>query len=235
MWPPAAPNGGRIPGLPPAGGGGGSGHRGPDSHLWGKPITVLFHAISGGVTEDASTVFSQGLPYLVSVESKGEEGPGPARRRFSFEEAARLLSASFPGCHHRGGLAPGLRHCPVYPHRPCGHALSGEKELPAPRCARPGPSQHLVFPIHGRVEHHLSPAGYGHGVGMSQAGANAMAAESKSYQAILAHYYRAQPWRSFSPRAHTTSLPGPPYPGRDADESAWIILGRKASARVPAI
>ena len=31
--------------------------------------------------------------------------------------------------------------------------------------------------------------GYGHGVGMSQYGANDMAKEGKTYQEILAHYY----------------------------------------------
>jgi stage II sporulation protein D len=31
--------------------------------------------------------------------------------------------------------------------------------------------------------------GYGHGVGMSQYGANAMAAEGADYQEILTHYY----------------------------------------------
>lgn len=31
--------------------------------------------------------------------------------------------------------------------------------------------------------------GYGHGVGMSQAGANAMGKDGKTYQEILLHYY----------------------------------------------
>ena len=31
--------------------------------------------------------------------------------------------------------------------------------------------------------------GYGHGVGMSQTGANSMAADGADYRAILAHYY----------------------------------------------
>jgi stage II sporulation protein D len=31
--------------------------------------------------------------------------------------------------------------------------------------------------------------GYGHGVGMSQAGANRMAADGQEYTAILSHYY----------------------------------------------
>jgi stage II sporulation protein D len=33
-------------------------------------------------------------------------------------------------------------------------------------------------------------SGYGHGVGMSQWGANAMAKEGKSYIQILSHYYQ---------------------------------------------
>ena len=35
----------------------------------------------------------------------------------------------------------------------------------------------------------FSQRGYGHGVGMSQAGANGMAANGAAYQEILAHYY----------------------------------------------
>ena len=31
--------------------------------------------------------------------------------------------------------------------------------------------------------------GYGHGVGMSQVGANSMAADGSSYEDVLAHYY----------------------------------------------
>ena len=35
----------------------------------------------------------------------------------------------------------------------------------------------------------LTTVGYGHGVGMSQVGANAMAAQGSSYREILQHYY----------------------------------------------
>ena len=35
----------------------------------------------------------------------------------------------------------------------------------------------------------VSTKGYGHGVGMSQYGANAMAKEGSDYRAILQHYY----------------------------------------------
>ncbi|MDO5602570.1 MAG: stage II sporulation protein D, partial [Oscillospiraceae bacterium] len=35
----------------------------------------------------------------------------------------------------------------------------------------------------------ITTKGYGHGVGMSQTGANLMALTGKTYQEILAHYY----------------------------------------------
>ena len=35
----------------------------------------------------------------------------------------------------------------------------------------------------------ITTHGYGHGVGMSQYGANAMALAGKTYEEILAHYY----------------------------------------------
>ncbi|NLJ66667.1 MAG: stage II sporulation protein D, partial [Clostridiales bacterium] len=37
---------------------------------------------------------------------------------------------------------------------------------------------------------HIDTTGYGHGVGMSQIGANAMAKQGYSYDDILVHYYR---------------------------------------------
>jgi len=38
--------------------------------------------------------------------------------------------------------------------------------------------------------------GFGHGVGMSQWGAYAMALQGRSYQQILSHYYRGTELRS---------------------------------------
>lgn len=52
----------------------------------------------------------------------------------------------------------------------------GSQQAPAPRAGEP------VFVIHGR--------GWGHGVGMSQWGANGFARRGTDYRRILAHYYR---------------------------------------------
>ena len=68
--------------------------------------------------------------------------------------------------------------------------LVGDREVEATAFRQAlGPAQHLVYTVHGRERRHLPSAGYGHGVGMSQAGANSMAADGADYRAILTHYY----------------------------------------------
>lgn len=169
----------------------------------GKPITVLFHAISGGMTEDASTVFSQRLPYLVSVESKGEEGAQgySSDAVFSFQEAARLLDATFPGdsiTSEQLQQAFGIAH-----YTPTGRVdtlFLGDRELPATEVRRALGLRSTWFSLSMDAENiTFHQRGYGHGVGMSQAGANAMAAQSNGYQAILAHYYPGTALEVFHP------------------------------------
>ena len=45
--------------------------------------------------------------------------------------------------------------------------------------------------------------GYGHGVGMSQYGANALAAEGKTWQEILHWYYTGVELASYAPQGYT--------------------------------
>ncbi len=160
----------------------------------GQPITVLYHAISGGQTEDAQTVFTQNLPYLVSVESKGEENLRGFSEDaiFSFSEAARLLDTAFP---EEKLTAEKLQHTfAIASYTPSGRVDSliiGDGQKPATAVRQALGLRSTWFSISmdetGITFHQR---GYGHGVGMSQAGANVMAAENNSYQAILAHYYQ---------------------------------------------
>ncbi len=159
----------------------------------GEPILVMYHAISGGRTEDVQAVFAQPLPYLVSVESKGEEGVRGYREDtfYSFEEAAGLLANAFPeltitpeevqrtlaaASHTATGRVESLLLC------------GGEVKATDFRAALGLRSTlfTLTMDQEGITFHQT---GYGHGVGMSQAGANRMAADGADYQAILSHYY----------------------------------------------
>lgn len=159
----------------------------------GKPILVMYHAISGGETEDAQAVFSQAVPYLVSVSSAGEENVRGFRQDayFSFEEAAQLLSNAFPDL----AITPEVlrKTLMIASHTPTGRVESvllgtGAVKGTDFRAALGLRSTLFTFTMDSSgITFHQT--GYGHGVGMSQAGANRMAAEGFMYQEILAHYY----------------------------------------------
>lgn len=159
----------------------------------GKPIEVLYHAVSGGATEDVEHVFAQALPYLRGVDSPGEENATRYRnvQRFSLAEAAAALNAAFP---EAGVTAAGLPG-----------ALAVLERFDSGRVAQVRVGGAVVTGVNFRRALGLYSAnftlafegnelvtdqrGYGHGVGMSQTGADAMARAGSGYADILRHYY----------------------------------------------
>ncbi len=158
----------------------------------GEPITVLYHAMSGGHTEDARAVFAQSLPYLVGVESAGEETLRGCYEdaAFTYAEAAARLAALVPGAT----AADVRERFAIGAHTETGRVdtlqLAGQ-EIAATDLRRALGLRSTWFTLsadeNGLIFHQR---GYGHGVGMSQAGANAMAADGAGYADILAHYYQ---------------------------------------------
>lgn len=159
----------------------------------GRPIQVLYHAASGGRTEDAAEVFSTRLPYLQSVASPGEESfeGFAAEQRFPLEDAARLLLQAFPDCGVDPASLPAQLELisltetgRVREMRVGSAVLSGRQVrealgLRSTLFTWEVQDGQLIFRVRG----------YGHGVGMSQAGARAMAAEGAACPEILTHYY----------------------------------------------
>ncbi len=159
----------------------------------GEPITVLYHAVSGGHTEDVQAVFSQPLPYLKGVESRGEESNPKYQtvQTFSHQEAAQLLNKAFPGAN----ISPDTvaLQVAIIQRTDTGRAAkvqAGDREVSA-REFRAALSLNSTYFSITATESSLTftQKGYGHGVGMSQAGANAMAAAGSAWQDILKHYY----------------------------------------------
>ena len=159
----------------------------------GLPIQVLYHASSGGMTEDAQAVFSEALPYLTSVDSPGEEHAScfSADTTYSLEEAAAMLEEAFPGCGVTADGLPGqLRLQSSTASGRIATILVGTQTVTgqAFRQALKLRSSLVTWDVEGdTITFHT--LGYGHGVGMSQAGAQAMAASGSKYTEILAHYY----------------------------------------------
>lgn len=151
-----------------------------------KPITVLYHANSGGRTENVQTVFAQSLPYLVSVESHEDQNARDFQQEtaFSYEAAAEKLGCTADEIRRSlsiGGYTDSGR---------VSHVQIGEKRIEATELRKLLGLRSTWFSITTDEEQIVfHQRGYGHGVGMSQAGANQMAASGAGYQAILQHYY----------------------------------------------
>jgi stage II sporulation protein D len=153
----------------------------------GRLIDATYFSCSGGVTEDAVAVWGQDVPYLKSVQSPGEE----EAPRFSdtvtfspgdFAGKLGLSAAGDPGSwfgsvtYTAGG---GVETMVIRGKRFSGTQLRSKLGLR---------STAFEIAVSGdKIT--VTTRGFGHRVGMSQYGAQAMAQEGHSFSEILAHYY----------------------------------------------
>ncbi len=150
-------------------------------------IEAVYFSCSGGTTEAAVAVWGADFPYLQSVESPGEEA---ARYHtdsllIPAEEFCSLLNLLPPE-------APELWFGEVEYTQGGGVAemeIAGEMFTGVELRSILG-LRSTAFTMEPAGEYiRIATRGYGHRVGMSQYGANAMAAAGSTWQEILAHYY----------------------------------------------
>ena len=158
----------------------------------GEPIQALFFSSAPGKTVDAVEVWGNSVDYLKSVDSpEGEEVPNyHSQVVLSQQQVQQAVLAAYPGAD-----------------------LSGEPETWFSQISREGDGAVTSLVLGGitltgsqvRTLFSLRSAafsltwdgssftfdvtGYGHGVGMSQYGANALAKEGKTFEEILTWYY----------------------------------------------
>ena len=152
-----------------------------------QPAATVFHAMSSGSTEYSKDVWGGDLPYLVSVDSevdKQAEGY-ETTVTFTLADFADKMGVEIPDNH--GQIIGDIAHTEggsVDTIQFCGTEFKGTEVRSALnlRSANFVPKidgDSIIFTVYG----------YGHGVGMSQTGANAYAAQGYSYRDILAKYY----------------------------------------------
>ena len=152
----------------------------------GTLIEATYFSCSGGSTEDAVAVWGTDYPYLQAVESPGEESAAHFTDTVSFTPTAfqqalgTVLSGSPAGWFgpvtytEGGGVASMTIGGEVY----SGTRLRTLLGL-----------RSTNFTISPGEEITITTKGYGHRVGMSQYGADAMAAAGSTFREILSHYY----------------------------------------------
>ena len=161
----------------------------------GRPILAAFHSASGGRTASAEEVWGRALPYLVSVPVEHEEDSPDTYWRASVSRTT-LGRALVP----LGVQVGPVRELRVVERSPSGRARTvqargrdGEKEIGA-RALRDSLGAKVIrstlFEIRATADGFLIVgSGHGHGVGMSQWGAEAMARRGAGYREILASFY----------------------------------------------
>ena len=158
----------------------------------GELITVLYHAMSGGRTEDAATVFSQSVPYLVSVESDGEEEASGFWQEtyLSYGQIAEKLNAAAGIDLSEEEIRRTLSIGSYTETGRVGMIHIGNQEMTGASFRNALGLRSTWFSISMDEKGvTFQQRGYGHGVGMSQVGANSMAANGAAHTAILSHYY----------------------------------------------
>ena len=158
----------------------------------GRLIDAVYFSCSGGSTEDAAAVWGTDVPYLQAVESPGEEAAPrfSSRAVFSPEEFSQRLMQENPDVQLSGSpdawlgettrsAGGGAATCSIGGVSFSGTQLRRMFGLNSTRLTLSYQDGDFVFDV----------TGFGHRVGMSQYGADAMAASGSTYAEILAHYY----------------------------------------------
>lgn len=158
----------------------------------GKPALAVFHATSSGVTESSVDIWGTDLPYLRGVASPGdlEAEKYEGRVEVPLAECRARILERWPDAQpdeSGGNWFTGFERTDG------GHVISLEvggvtAQGPEIRAAFGLLSSNFTVTIDGDTVV-FATKGYGHGVGMSQTGARAMALEGSRYHEILEWYY----------------------------------------------
>ena len=159
----------------------------------GQPVLAVFHSSSAGETRDAQEVWSSARPYLQSVTSPEGADTVPnyhSAVSFEAEELKTVLQTAFPAADLTGRCSDWFTNIQQLPNGfvseiSVGGVSVGGNELRTVLGLR---SACFTMAFEGDTVT-FSVTGYGHGVGMSQYGANVLAADGMDYREILAWYY----------------------------------------------
>ena len=153
---------------------------------------ALFHSSSGGATENCEDVFTAAVPYLVSVESPYEDEATHQDEEtdFAINEFSSKIKSAYPDTYFGNISSDNIKIIS----RSSGNRVdkiqvgSGTLTGRQVREALGLSSANFTIDINGDTITFTSN-GSGHGVGMSQYGADGMAKEGYDYKKILSHYY----------------------------------------------
>ena len=158
----------------------------------GQPIQAVFFSSTAGKTVDAVEVWGSDVPYLTGVDSpEGEEVPNyHSTVELSLSEFRSTLLAEYPDMVLEGDPAGWLGEVTYNSANGVSDMIIGGVSVggSALRALFNLRSTHFTLTLNSQ-QASFAVTGYGHGVGMSQYGANAMARQGKTWEDIVTWYY----------------------------------------------
>lgn len=158
-----------------------------------EPILAVFHSTSAGYTENSENIWQNALPYLKSVESSGDiyAPQYEYEKEISYNDIKNLFKSKYPDIVFTD--EPLISQIKINSVSSAGYITSatagnvtmsgldirGVLGLRSASFTMKDTGNSIIF----------TTKGYGHGAGMSQYGAEAMAEEGSTYKEILEHYY----------------------------------------------
>ena len=158
----------------------------------GEPIQALYFSSAPGSTVDARAVWGTHVPYLVSVSSpEGEQVPNyHSRLTLTGEQLRALVLEQYPQAELSGPCEGWLTEVEREPSGTVSRLKLGGISMTGGQLRKLLGLRSACFTTSVKGEEitfHVT--GYGHGVGMSQYGANELAGQGKDFRAILQWYY----------------------------------------------
>lgn len=161
---------------------------------------ALYFSSSAGPTENAEDVFSNACPYLVSVSSDDEPNATHKKEvvKMSLSDFADTLESAFPELRFGKITSKSIKLLSRTAGGRVNKIRIGSKSV-----TLTGADLRRAFNLYSTrfdisfaknsdsaADIIITTSGSGHGVGMSQYGANGLAKKGYDYEAILKHYYQ---------------------------------------------
>ncbi len=158
-----------------------------------EPINAFFHSNSGGTTEVPANVWGgSNYPYLQVVQTSGEEGYSQyaSEVEFTNEELINKLKVKYKDIKIDFNKEEDIKILEYTNSNRVKTIKFGNHEIAGVEARTVFGLKSTNFEIikeQGKIKFYVK--GYGHGVGMSQTGADTMAKEGKTCEEIIKHFY----------------------------------------------
>ena len=159
----------------------------------GNVIDAFFHSNSGGITETASNVWGgQNFPYLQSVETSGEDEYSQYNSEVEVtkNELINKLKEKYPEININFDEPDAIKILELTGSGRVKTVKFGNIQIAGTEARTLLGLKSTNFQV--KIENDtvkFTVIGYGHGVGMSQTGADSLAKQGRNFEEIIKHFY----------------------------------------------